>query len=73
MFIIAPITNFGEVGGGWGGGGAYWNQVVRLAHLCPDEIFRTTKLYATKIGRMGLVHHHDQECHANRLGSYLQG
>ena len=27
--------------------------------------------WATKLGMM--VHHHDPECHAKRLGSYLQG
>ena len=30
-----------------------------------------TELYATKLGMM--VHHHDRECHAKRLGSCLQG
>ena len=42
-----------------------------LSHPCPENIFRTTGLYATKLGLM--VHHHDPECHAKSLGFYLQG
>ena len=33
---------------------------VRLSHLSPEDIVRTTKLYAAKLGMM--VHHHDLEC-----------
>ena len=32
-----------------------------------EDIFWTTKLYASKFGMM--VHHYDSECHAKRLGS----
>ena len=50
---------------------AYWSRVFRLSHLCPEDIFWTNKLCATKLFMM--VYHHDLECHAKRLGSYIHG
>ena len=44
---------------------------VPVSHLCPEDIFWTPKLYAVKLGMM--VHHHNRECHAEKLGSCLQG
>ena len=45
---------------------------VHVSHLCPDDIFRTTEPYTTKLGM--IIHHHDPvECHAKQLSSYLQG
>ena len=29
---------------------------VRVSHLCPEDLFQTTKLYAAKLGMM--LHHH---------------
>ena len=40
---------------------------VLLSHLCPEDIFRTTKLYATK--RAVMVHHHGLGCCVKRFGS----
>ena len=44
---------------------------VCVSHLCPEDIWWTTKLYATKLGMM--VHHHDLEHHAKRLSCCLEG
>ena len=55
--------------------GVYWNQVVRLSvcHTFVRKIISSEPLNhnATKLGTM--VHHHNLECYANRLHSYLQG
>ena len=37
-----------------------WLVVCHLSHLCPEDIFQTTK-QQTKLGMM--VHHHEPECH----------
>ena len=44
---------------------------VHVSHRCLEDIFRTTKLCATKLGMM--VHHRNPECHVKGPGSYLQG
>ena len=64
------------------------SPVVRLWHLCPEDVSRPTKLYASKLlffffffqfqqfnsTTLGMmVHYHDPECHEKRLCSYLQG
>ena len=48
----------------------YCNHFVRVSHLCPEDTLWTTKRYATKLGMM--VHHHDPECHAKRVGCCLE-
>ena len=67
--VIPSVTKLGG-GGGYIGIGLSVCLSVRMSHLCPEDVFRTNKLRATKLGVM--VHHHDLECHAKRLGSYLQ-
>ena len=52
-----------------GGGGMFESDCIYLSPF--SLFFRTTKLYATKLGM--LVHHHDPECHVERLGSCFQG
>ena len=49
--------------------GVYGNQCVRLPYLCPEDLFRTVKPYATKFAMM--TQQHDLECHAKMLRSYL--
>ena len=42
-----------------GVGGVYWNLVVHVSNLHPEDIFRTTEPYVTKLGMMM---HHILEC-----------
>ena len=46
--------------------GGFRPSICTALVFCPEDI-----LYATKLGMM--VHHPDAECHAKRLGCYLQG
>ena len=61
---------------GGGGGGGYIGIIVFISlfvfvKLCPEDVFRTGKPFATKLSMV--VHHHGQKCHTKKNGFYLQG